>query len=150
MQRKKKLLVWTTLVTLAFVAMAAIYTPTARAWYVYGAYRSPYGSYAQDIGSAPIQGEDRYYSSFYGDCYGACGPSCSYVCSWGGACEVHDYYTRKHGMFSWQALVTFPPALIQWGACQTYRAIDWVWQTVKSIFTGVVKSISKFISGIFN
>jgi hypothetical protein len=83
-------------------------------------------------------------------CYGACGPGCSLVCSWGGACQVHDFYMRKHGLWSWQQFATFPPALVQWGACEMGRAIDWVGQNIVSKVTGAIKWIGRKIAGIFN
>lgn len=86
----------------------------------------------------------------WGDCYGACGPGCSYICSWGGACQTHDFYMRKHGLWSWQQFATFPPALVQWGACELGRGIDWVGQNIVSKVTGAIKWIGQKVAGIFN
>lgn len=86
----------------------------------------------------------------YGNCYGACGPGCTATCGGGGACQVHDYYMRKHGLWSWQQFATFPAALVQWGACVTWRAIENIGQTIVSKVTSAAKWIWNKVSGIFN
>jgi hypothetical protein len=105
------------------------------------------GSTSQYIG---YRVEEYDYETSWGECYGACGPGCSYNCGGGGACQTHDFYMRKHGLWSWQQFATFPGALVQWGACVTGRAIDWVNQNIISKVTNAVKSFFKKVAGIFN
>jgi len=95
--------------------------------------------------------ENDWETGFWGECYGACGPGCSsYNCGGGGACETHDFYMRKHGLWSWQQFATFPAALVQWGACRTWRAIEWVGQNIVSKVTSAVKWVWNKVAGIFN
>jgi hypothetical protein len=133
----------TTIALLASILTFAPPAPTAEA----GAVDSCGGD-CQNIGLR-VEEYD-YETAFGGDCYGACGPGCSYVCSSGGACLTHDFYMRKHGLWSWQQFSTFPPALVQWGACMTGRGIDWVGQNIVSKVTGAVKWIGQKVAGIFN
>jgi len=107
------------------------------------------GGDCQSIGLR-VEEYDSETSDFYSQCYGACGPGCNYVCSWGGACQTHDYYMRKHGLWSWQQFATFPPALVQWGSCETGRGIDWVNQNIVSKVTSGAKYVAEKVAGIFN
>ena len=84
-----------------------------------------------------------------GSCYGACGPGCSINCGGGGACETHDYYMRKHGLWSWQQFSTFPKALVQWGSCVMGRGVDWVpSENINSKVTGGNGGTDQKVSGI--
>lgn len=131
------------LTLVAALATIAVPESTARAAAV-----DSCGGDCQSIGFRVEENDGE--TAFGGDCYGACGPGCSYVCSWGGACQTHDFYMRKHGLWSWQQFATFPPALVQWGSCMTGRAIDWVGQNIVSKVTGAVKWIGQKVAGIFN
>lgn len=106
------------------------------------------GSTCQKIGTR-IEEYD-YETAMSGSCYGACGPGCSLNCSSGGACSTHDFYMRKHGLWSWQQFSTFPGALVQWGSCMTGRGVDWVNQNSVSKITNGAKWIGKKVAGIFN
>ncbi len=106
------------------------------------------GADCQSIGSRVE--ENDWETGFFGECYGACGAGCSWNCSSGGACLTHDFYMRKHGLWSWQQFATFPFALVQWGSCMTGRAIDWVGHNIVSKVTGAIKWIGRKIAGIFN
>lgn len=106
------------------------------------------GSTCQKIGTR-IEEYD-YETAMSGNCYGACGYACFINCSSGGACATHDYYMRKHGLWSWQQFSTFPPAAVQWGSCMTGRGVDWVNQNIVSKVTNGAKWIGKKVAGIFN
>ena len=106
------------------------------------------GGDCQSIGSRVEESDSE--TALSGSCYGACGPGCSMNCGGGGACATHDYYMRKHGLWSWQQFETFPGALVQWGSCMTGRGIDWVGQNIVSKVTNGVKWLGKKVAGIFN
>jgi hypothetical protein len=105
------------------------------------------GGSCQSIGTREEEYDGANFST---GCYGACGPGCSMNCGWGGDCQTHDYYMRKHGLWSWQQFETFPGAAVQWGSCQMGRGVDWVSQNIVSKVTGGAKWIGKKVAGIFN
>jgi hypothetical protein len=135
------------LAAIAFIAsLATVAAPTSTAQ---AAAVDSCGGDCQSIG---LRTEEYDYETALdgGNCYGACGPGCNIVCGWGGACQTHDYYMRKHGLWSWQQFSTFPPALVQWGSCEMGRGIDWVNQNIVSKVTNGAKWVGEKVSGIFN
>lgn len=94
------------------------------------------GTSSQNVGCAS---EDDYLSGsqYYGDCYGACGRGCSwYNCGSGGSCQTHDYYTRRDGLWSGNAMSYFPAAISQWGRCVAGKGAQWLTGWMRSKWTG--------------
>ncbi|HEY5949427.1 MAG TPA: hypothetical protein VIV40_28225 [Kofleriaceae bacterium] len=143
MRARKTVSGFAAITILAGIAFIAAPASVAEAGYV-----DSCGGTCQNIGQRVEEYDSE--TAMTGSCYGACGPGCSMVCSWGGACQTHDYYMRKHGLWSWQQFSTFPAALVQWGSCETGRGVDWVNQNIVSKVTGAAKWIGKKVAGIFN
>jgi hypothetical protein len=104
------------------------------------------GAHAECMGSYTSHTSEDYSSST--GCYGACGPGCSYNCDGGGPCTTHDYNVRTYGLFSSQALSTFPPALRKWAACETGRYVTTPTTTIFSRLTSAARSGYNKLSGL--
>jgi hypothetical protein len=93
---------------------------------------------------------DNNSQNFSGACYGYCGPGCSLNCGYGSYCGTHDYYTRRDGMWSANAMAAFPPAAVQWGKCVMSSGATAASGYIKSAWSGIKKSVSSVVSSIFN
>ncbi len=93
---------------------------------------------------------DNNRNNFSGACYGYCGPGCSINCGYGSYCGTHDYYTRRDGMWSANAMNAFPPAAVQWGKCVMNAAGTAAGGYMKSAWSGIRNWTSSVVSSIFN
>jgi len=139
-------------VAFALIATSFIASPTAHASFGMQGYNcADATAWSSNQCANAINDDSDYFAGAYSsDCYGACGPGCSYVCSWGGACQTHDFYMRKHGMFSSQAMSAFPAALRQWGRCEMAAGAATVGGWLRSAWSGLSSAASSVVSAIFN
>src|SRR6478609_9405791 len=91
---------------------------------------------------------DNNYQNFSGNCYGYCGPGCSLNCGYGSYCGTHDYYTRRDGMWSANAMAAFPPAAVQWGKCVMSSGASAASGWMKSAWSGIKSGVSSVVSSI--
>jgi hypothetical protein len=123
----------------------------AQAHEVYGPACTGASSFTYDQCDNSINDEgDQFRNQFSGNCYGACGPGCTTNCGSGGACQTHDYYTRRDGMFSSSAMSAFPPAAVQWGKCVMAAGGTAASGWIKSSWSGIKKAASSVVNRVFN